>query len=486
MARDQSEQQLASSSAMPPLPSTQHHQTPDQTVQLPYSQYQSPNQSPEHSPQQSPQQSSHQSLQQSTQQSMQHLPQQSSQHSPQHVSSPVQKLTQQQRLRLQLEYLLKPLGGYPCNAGEVRKSLREAAKEAPWFSSAVAQLDIAIEEQSKGRRGLPAVSQLAEPQVLAMALALLRAHMGGAGAPEGMVMVAMMAASEVKSAEELGAVEGPDGGLMGWQVVVAYLQSLTKATPREQDALCKVCAECMLPVPRFRAEQMRRMGQLLNEVLRCGASPVPSSESSAPPLVGIGASGLSRGSAPPPSLGGAANPRTSLGGQCGQPAPQTSPKARIEADTHSTATRKLRSKSGFRIDDSDDSEEEQSGRHGGDAGLKNSQASLASSTSGGMSKGSMNFAAGYKGGRESAPAALGPGNAMVSPGSGTSAYKQRQQQQLAAAGSPASDTGEVVGSCGKKDAKEGSMLSKLIRKDSAWALASAAESDDEIADLDGY
>jgi len=330
----------------------------------------------------------------------------------------------QDYMHRQIKLLLDPLAGQSFATADLRSSLRQANKEQPWFRSTVAQLESAMEQRRTQLPG-PLQNMLSGVQLLAAALVLMKAHMAGAGAAEA----GLLAANEAKTAADLFSMKGPDGGPMAWQEVARVLAALSETlSAQEHEVTCKICAESMLPLPRFRAEQVRRLGQAFVSLLQEASGPQS-------PVVGIG-------------------------GRTGT--------AESE-DTHAVQIRASRQ---GRPDDSDvDSEDDAPARP-----REQPQRSLALGGSSAARAGASTYKS-----RQLAGGVLG--------GGATSAYKLRQQaaggENVSRSASCGSTLGSPTAGAKKPGAGAGSLLSQLIRKDPASMAVAGIDSDDEIADISG-
>eukprot|EP00927_Polykrikos_kofoidii_P040423 TRINITY_DN34560_c0_g1_i1.p1 TRINITY_DN34560_c0_g1~~TRINITY_DN34560_c0_g1_i1.p1 ORF type:complete len:1239 (+),score=203.40 TRINITY_DN34560_c0_g1_i1:93-3719(+) len=172
-------------------------------------------------------------------------------------------LTEQQRLAKQVKWMVEPIKGVSCSPMDVRRFLREFSRGEAWATSVEEGLALASAGDVSSLD--TALDELAEPQVLAVVLDLVRKHMERDGAKEGEGAIQMLTSdvSELLRLLEVGL------DLTPWQELLSYLQGLP---PGAQDPLCKVIAECILPLPPFRAEQVRWLGEALVRFMRGEAS----------------------------------------------------------------------------------------------------------------------------------------------------------------------------------------------------------------------
>eukprot|EP00931_Biecheleriopsis_adriatica_P026636 TRINITY_DN16184_c0_g3_i1.p1 TRINITY_DN16184_c0_g3~~TRINITY_DN16184_c0_g3_i1.p1 ORF type:complete len:442 (+),score=117.91 TRINITY_DN16184_c0_g3_i1:37-1326(+) len=359
--------------------------------------------------------------------------------------------TRQQYVQRQVKLLLESLGQEAFASQDLRRQLREANQKQPWFKAAEGQLVAAVEQHCVQLPG-PLRGQLSDPQLLAAALILLKAHMGSAGAAEA--SAALAAASEAKSASQLLAWAGEGGEPMAWQEVVSFLARLTEVAPDPQDheVICKICAEHVLP--RFRAEQVRRLGQAFVSLLAPASSESPKS-SAKPPVVGI-------------SGGTKVQGRTEAGADAAR-------EAAIEMPRTATATATRASRQGRLPDSDDDSEENEEDVASPSAGARSRGMAASGSSNTWEGRGSLR--------RPTGSPTVDFGGAQT-----TSAYKLRQQAAAAGLSQTSSCAGSPVAGAGPKAGKPD--LSTMIRKDPAWMIAARAaqgdDSEDEIAELDDF
>eukprot|EP00929_Paragymnodinium_shiwhaense_P086996 TRINITY_DN47335_c0_g4_i1.p1 TRINITY_DN47335_c0_g4~~TRINITY_DN47335_c0_g4_i1.p1 ORF type:complete len:1169 (-),score=321.57 TRINITY_DN47335_c0_g4_i1:251-3757(-) len=213
--------------------------------------------------------------------------------------------SKQMSLSQRLHMLLEPIHGAACASTDLRRLLREASKAEPW----AAELLDAVEDAEVGDGGTleSLMGELEVSQLLAFSLDLLRRYMDGDGAAaDGEEALKLASGPDPLSMWLQSMISTSTDDLKPWQEVVVYVTSLansphTRSMPiNALEALCKVVAECMLPLPRFRAEQVRRLGDALGRLLKSKmpGSAAPAAKAAAPapapPVVGIGGGGSTK------------------------------------------------------------------------------------------------------------------------------------------------------------------------------------------------
>jgi len=129
--------------------------------------------------------------------------------------------------------------------------------------------------------------------LFAMALELLRQYMNGAGGTDAITILQLAdAGNVVVRAEELAT-----HGTPVIRELVVYLLSISgSSTIGNSNTISKIIAECVLPLPRFRAEQVRRLGDALAQLLHGSMVPSPQSQNRrGSPVVGISGANASQG-----------------------------------------------------------------------------------------------------------------------------------------------------------------------------------------------
>ncbi|CAE7318946.1 rps6 [Symbiodinium natans] len=156
------------------------------------------------------------------------------------ASSPQQVLKQVKLL------LAGAASGSPPGPSALRAALR-SAKTEPWYAETVAQLDGMAASATAELQGMSTT------QRVAVALLLLKVHMSSSGAAQA----AKLAAA--------GPTELGPGGDFAWQELLSLLPPWRRAmTKTDFEAFCRISAEHLLP--RFKAERVRRLSQVLIEL----------------------------------------------------------------------------------------------------------------------------------------------------------------------------------------------------------------------------
>jgi len=435
---------------------------------------------------------------------------------------PSEALTEQQRLARKVGTLLGPIHGCPCLAMEARRFLREAGQNKPWATAVV-------EACARGpEAAAAALVDYVPAQVLAAALEMLRRYMDSATGVTDSEDALELARTDAAPSELLQALTDEDNDLAPWQLLLRYLLSLPGTTnPQALVALGKVVAECILPMPRYRGEQVRRLTDAFARLLRstddaasaaqgspsghAGASgksgsdpvpPMPVGGSEATPQGGGGSPvvGIGGGGANPQGLGGGGDAQNSDDSE-EQPRPPTPPSSLVHDPAArqggkggggcggAGAGRGAGARWGRRTQFDSDSD-------GEDVPARNvptrPKAQPATPSPSGQIEGMSSYAK-----RRASTATGGSGsggNASTNDlgtnaGSGLSAYAlRRMTSQSASGGSPASGPVGAGGARPKAKAGAGSLLSR-IHADPSWTGAgggAAVESEDEIADIDGF
>ncbi|CAJ1389641.1 unnamed protein product [Effrenium voratum] len=144
-----------------------------------------------------------------------------------------------------------PIGSEALPPAALRHLLR--APNPDWFQ----QLAELAGTNNPAR--LEGFSQL---QLFASALLLLKGHMATN-------LAEATAAASCSDGAGLHTARSPEGGSMAWQELLSVLPRLRRVMQRDFQALCKICAEHLLP--RARLDAVRRLGQAL---ARLGSEPV--------------------------------------------------------------------------------------------------------------------------------------------------------------------------------------------------------------------
>jgi len=425
-------------------------------------------------------------------------------------------LTPSQRVAGCIGMLLNPLHGTPCSSTDVRRSLREATRGEHWAASANQVLNTGDMDEV-----IPVLQQLMPAQVMGLALELMRRHMDsavGAGEGDEALQHASSEQGPIALMQALQIAE-QDDVLCAWHELLAYLLSLPGTQPLSaQDALCKVAAECVLPLPRFRGEQVKRLHDAFCRLLRGDTEGPPvqgagnGGPTAAKPLVGIGNAGAtsiaSRGGHagvarngddsdedPPPST---STPPAASRGRASAPSatPSTGSRATgvgavgrhfgFESDSddgnmmpRTSAAPKAKAAATGHKQMQDDRQQGKAAASTASLGSKNSNDGLSA-----YQRAKLGAANGRTGGSE---ASLSSPSNMA----GMSAY---QKAKLASTGGSNSGTANSMalgsftqspGGAASSGAPQrpgfGSLLSR-IHTDPAWATKAMEESDDEIAD----
>jgi len=146
----------------------------------------------------------------------------------------------------------------PPKPAELRGALRRAKTES-WYAETISQLD-ATPDAAEAQLG-----GLLSTQRLAAALLLLKAHMASSGSSQA-AKLAIAGPSEIRP-----------GGDHAWQELLSLLPHWRGAMVKADfEAFCRISAEHLLP--RFKADQVRRLSQILIEL----HPPVSASDASAP------------------------------------------------------------------------------------------------------------------------------------------------------------------------------------------------------------
>lgn len=382
--------------------------------------------------------------------------------------------------------LLECRHGHPCASTDVRRHLREAEKNESWFSSMTSLL--AAGDELEAETALRSSHSCA--QALASALVTIRKEMGGADddGAEGERLL--------KVAADGFRIKDMQLPSRSWHMVVLYMLSLgAVGLPGTHDTLCRVVAECFLPVPKYKVDQVRQFTDALTQAVRGGGDVVSPSSSvtdlnseprfsrgsrggrgggvsgslgrgggrTGTPVVGIGRGGMTHGIGAAGASDGEEDIIASR--------PQLTPASNVVKST--AGSRRL----AHMVDDSDDSDVGGVPSLTRAAGARQQQAQPAAQTP--KQQGSSPSCA-----------------AATSETGGLSAYQMRRMHAAGASGSAgnsgsSSGRGRGRGLPGRGGTpgrgSGGLSLLSRIHKDPSWAVAAGgADSDDEIADLNDF
>lgn len=131
----------------------------------------------------------------------------------------------------------------PLKPAELRGALRRAKTES-WYAETISQLDATPDAAEAQLGGLQST------QRLAAALLLLKAHMASSGSSQA-AKLAIAGPAEIRP-----------GGDFAWQELLSLLPHWRGAMVKSDfEAFCRISAEHLLP--RFKADQVRRLSQIL-------------------------------------------------------------------------------------------------------------------------------------------------------------------------------------------------------------------------------